>query len=310
MRLSLTRMSLRTTAVALMAAIVFLAVPTQAKSQQWENPVARTGDQRLATVATDFSQAPGPPAENDSVPAPLVSQPAYDEPTQPGAYSYAPQSQSYSATAGTSSNENCWAPSGWYASIGAGATFRETVHELGNPATFLEFDEGVSLNGAIGYDFDVTRIEFELGFTNNGVDIAGAGIPGVGNFVSPADGNVSLRKYMFNAYYDFNMLDSNVRPYVGAGVGFYQSEINSLFPEFFATSLGLPTAGVNATSNLPFAYQLKAGVNFDLTQRTEMYLGYCFFHGESLDFAASPFGRFHPDGAVTHSVELGFRFKL
>jgi len=121
---------------------------------------------------------------------------------------------------------------------------------------------------------------------------------------------VSLRKYMFNLYYDFNVKDSKIKPYIGAGVGFYQSEINSLFPEFFAGNLGLPTSGVNTTSNFPFAYQLKAGVNYEMTQRTELYVGYCFFHGESLDFAAPPFGPFHPDGAATHSVELGLRFKL
>jgi opacity protein-like surface antigen len=198
---------------------------------------------------------------------------------------------------------------GWYLSIGGAWTGRETVHELGNPHTFLTWNDGFSLNGAIGYDFDVVRTEFEIGFTNNGVDDAGAGIPNVGNFASSADGNVSLRKFMFNLYYDFDFKDSKVRPYVGAGVGFYQSEINGLSPDFFG-GLGLGATAINATSNFPFAYQLKGGLSYALSQRTEVYSGYTFFHGESLDFAAAPFGRFHPDGAVTHSLELGLRFRL
>lgn len=206
-------------------------------------------------------------------------------------------------------DEGCWEPTGWYASISGGWTNREDVHEIGNPATFLTWEDGFSVNGAVGYEFSFFRAEFEIGLSNTGVDQAGAGIPNVGDFVSGAQGNVSLRKYMFNLYHDFKFNDLKIVPYVGGGIGFYQSEINGLFPEFF-TSLGQELNGVNATSDFPFAYQVKAGVNYEMTQRTELFLGYCFFDGNSLDFAASPFGPFRPNCATTHTMELGIRFKL
>jgi opacity protein-like surface antigen len=159
--------------------------------------------------------------------------------------------------------------------VSGGWTQRERVHEVGTPQTFLTWEDGFSVNGAVGYEFSFVRAELEVGLANTDVDIAGARVPNVGDFSSPADGNVSLRKYMFNLYHDFKFGDFALKPYVGAGIGFYQSEINGLFPEFF-TGHGLADSGVNATSDFPFAYQLKAGASYEISERTELFIGYTF----------------------------------
>jgi opacity protein-like surface antigen len=114
---------------------------------------------------------------------------------------------------------------------------------------------------------------------------------------------------MANIYYDVPLGKSRVRPYGGGGIGFYQSQLNGLLPQFFST-LGIPTEAINATSNAPFAYQFRGGLDYELSRRVVFFTGYRFFHGDVLTFSAVPFGTFHPNGANMHSIEAGFRFGL
>jgi opacity protein-like surface antigen len=195
----------------------------------------------------------------------------------------------------------------WYVSVSGAWQQRETVHEVDDPQTFIKFHSGFLANAALGMRFEMFRLEIEASFMNNEVDLAGAG-----GLSSPSPGNVSLRAYMFNVYHDVQFKDCCWKPYVGAGIGTYQSELNGLIPEFFDT-LGPPFAGnpVNATSDMPLAYQFRAGVSRQIGCRSEFFTGYRFFKGEELEFASAPFATFaptfHPDGAEIHAVELGVR---
>ena len=198
----------------------------------------------------------------------------------------------------------------WYLGLSGGWQERETVHEVGDAQTFIVFDSGFLINAQLGYRFDVFRVEAEYSFMNNGVDSAGAG-----GASTPAAGNVNLKAFMFNIYHDFQLFDWLWEPYLGAGIGIYQSEINGLYPEFF-DALGAPFAGnsVNATSDMPLAYQFRAGVSRPVGKRTEFLVGYRYFRGEELEFSSAPFATFaptfHPDGAKVHSLELGFRVRF
>jgi opacity protein-like surface antigen len=184
---------------------------------------------------------------------------------------------------------------------------RETVHEVDDSQTFIKFHSGFLANAALGIRFDSFRFELETSFMNNEVDLAGAG-----GLSSPSPGNVNIRAYMFNVYHDVQFKDCCWKPYVGAGIGTYQSEINGLIPEFF-DQIGPPFAGVpvNATSDMPLAYQFRAGVTRPVGCRSEFFTGYRYFKGEELEFASAPFATFaptfHPDGAEIHAVELGVR---
>jgi opacity protein-like surface antigen len=199
------------------------------------------------------------------------------------------------------------ATSPWYVSISGGWQHRETVHEANDPLTFIVFRNGFAANAALGYRFDPFRIEAEYSFMNNDVDIAGAG-----GLSSPAAGNVNLRAFMFNLYHDVQVDLFGWQPFLGAGIGIYQSEINSLYPDFF-TVAGPPLAGtaVNTTSDMPLAYQFRIGVLRPIGDKTEFFTGYRYFRGEELEFAAPPFSTFaptfHPDGAQVHSIEFGLR---
>jgi opacity protein-like surface antigen len=198
-------------------------------------------------------------------------------------------------------------PDRWYLSASGAWQQRETVHEVDDPQTFIEFHSGFLANAALGMRFDFFRIELETSFMNNEVDVAGAG-----GLSSPSPGNVNIRAYMFNVYHDMQFQNSCWVPYVGAGIGTYQSEINGLIPEFF-DQLGAPFSGspVNATSDMPLAYQFRAGVTRPIGCRSEFFSGYRYFKGEELEFASTPFATFaptfHPNGAEVHAIELGVR---
>jgi hypothetical protein len=205
----------------------------------------------------------------------------------------------------------------WYVSLSGGWAHREDVHEVTDPNTFLTFDEGFAVNVALGHRFNLFRVEAEYSFFNQEIDIAGTNTPllGLGIGPSPASGNVNLRAIMFNIYHDLDLPFTVWRPYLGAGLGTYQSDINSLYPAWFDVA-GAPFAGqtINTTSDFAFAYQFRAGASRSLGERTEFYTGYRFFKGEDLTFSSIPFAgfapTFNPDGAEVHSLETGLRIRF
>lgn len=198
----------------------------------------------------------------------------------------------------------------WYLSFSGGPANRDTVHEISDARTFIEFDTGFAVNGALGYRFDMFRIEAEYSFMNQ--ECARAGAVGLS---SPTTGNVNLKALMFNAYHDFEFDGWCWKPYVGGGLGLYQSSLNGLYPQFFDT-LGVPFTHtpINATSNMPFAYQFRVGASRPIGERTEFFTGYRYFHGQTLTFSSAPFATFaptfNPNGAVIHAAEFGLRVRF
>src|SRR5690606_2054078 len=118
----------------------------------------------------------------------------------------------------------------WYVSVSGAWQHREDVHEVNDPLVFLEFDDGFAANAALGYRFDLFRVEVEYSFFNNEVERAGSGrdLNAIGIGPSNATGNINMRALMFNIYHDIQLPFTLWTPYIGAGLGTYQSEINSL----------------------------------------------------------------------------------
>lgn len=197
----------------------------------------------------------------------------------------------------------------WYIAMSGGAAWRQTVFEVGDPTTFIEFDRGgFAANFAVGYRFEMFRLEAEFTYFNNECTWAGSG-----GLSSATPGNISMKALMFNAYHDFQIGNWLWKPYVGAGLGIYQSDINGLYPYFF-DEIGGDFTGtpLNCTSDVPFAYQFRVGLTRPIGERTEFFVGYRYFRGETLTFSSAPFATadahtFSPDGAKVHSIEIGLR---
>ena len=299
---------------------IFAVVLTLAMANEGQSETAEASKEAIASVdLADFFQSPsetepiqlvGHASCGDDI-APLCAaacDPAFECDTPACAVdSPACRTECASCGAGPAACCSCQpCRDRWYVSVSGAWQQRETVHEVDDSQTFIKFHSGFAANAALGMRFEQFRLELETSFMNNEVDLAGAG-----GLSSPSPGNVNLRAYMFNVYHDVQFQNSCWRPYVGAGIGIYQSELNGLIPEFFSSVGNFSEYPINATSDMPLAYQFRAGVSRQIGCRSEFFSGYRYFKGEELEFASAPFAQFaptfHPDGAEVHAIEFGVR---
>lgn len=218
------------------------------------------------------------------------------------------------------------ADKGWYLSVGRTLyNSRKRSEDIGL-GTAAEFKDGWMYSGALGYRFTpragagTFRIEGEYGIQNNRNK----------NFVVLASGtkfqsrgNVQLESMMANIYYDFAIRSiPKLTPYVGFGIGQYQSKINGFTT---AVSSPLSDSGVVLSTTSPWTdtKQWKVGVNYAIDRQTTVFAGYRYFDGDTLSFtfAVPPGTTLNPGtswavvpldvtGGKSHNFEVGFRINL
>ncbi len=167
----------------------------------------------------------------------------------------------------------------WYVSGNVGATFASDVSTTdtfaaGSVSADGEFDPGFGLSAALGYSFGDFRIEAELSYRENDVDqfdnISGnltGNLFTVAGPVSTEAENTALG-FMANGHYDFRN-DSDWTPFVTAGVG--------------AARVGLDVksiGGIGVTydeNDTVLAYQVGAGVAYQIAAGTDLTMSYRFF---------------------------------
>jgi outer membrane protein OmpA-like peptidoglycan-associated protein len=161
---------------------------------------------------------------------------------------------------------------GLYIGLGAGATLPRESDLNGSPSfdSNADLDTGWKGIGSLGYKFpNGLRSELELGYGQNDVDsVSGA----------TASGSFKHGSAMANAFYDFdNLLPwSAVTPFIGVGLGGGWLK---------ADGINVPGTRID-DSDVNFAYQAMAGLNFDITDRLTANVGYRWFSIPSADFKA------------------------
>jgi len=120
-------------------------------------------------------------------------------------------------------------------------------------------DSGITFGGAFGYDFgNDFRIEEEITYRNNDVDPFN--LP-VGLTIK----NTNL-SFMTNGYFDID-LGIPLKPYLGAGIGFSSIEREVTSPSF----------GTAKDKDTVLAYQLMAGLGFEINPMITITAGYRYF---------------------------------
>lgn len=167
---------------------------------------------------------------------------------------------------------------------GAGAGI--TVPSGADLGWTTEFDGGYAVSGAIGARSGSWRGEVELAYqssdvdTHSGVTAAGLALDTVdagvlitgspalgvtlGELVADGQGSIDSTFLMANAYYDFDLADFPLKPYVGAGLGAAQVEV-----DYSPSDVTI----VDDDSSV-FAYQAMAGVTYPLNDSFELFGGY------------------------------------
>ncbi len=121
----------------------------------------------------------------------------------------------------------------------------------------VSFDPGWNILGALGYDMGQFRVEGEIGYHEVGIDeVTVGGVP------FPVDGDASALTFMANGYYDHEMGNSPLMPYVGLGLGLADTDVE--------------ITGVSVGGDVEFAYQFMVGAGYDIAPNVVLTGGYRF----------------------------------
>ncbi|HIJ97330.1 MAG TPA: porin family protein [Desulfuromonadales bacterium] len=126
------------------------------------------------------------------------------------------------------------------------------------------YDAGVGFNLLGGYNFDGARVEGEFGYKNATMDK----LSGSGGTVKLNDTDITIMSYMVNGYYDFKT-NSQLTPFVGAGLGIINGEIKSQGSK---------------DSDTVFGYQIAVGAGYNVNKNVVLDLAYRF-QGAASDFS-------------------------
>lgn len=127
----------------------------------------------------------------------------------------------------------------------------------------IEYDAGYLINGAAGLKSDSVRLEAEVGYHRNSVDSS--------IYYDPIGAHVSMWTFMANGYYDFELSNGDVSPYVMAGLGIADASISD-------GNWG------SESSSTEFAWQVGAGIGLKTSSNTTVDFGYRYLSPSDAEF--------------------------
>jgi len=170
----------------------------------------------------------------------------------------------------------------------------------------IEFDPGVNVGAAAGYDFGFMRMEGELSYKHAEMKTVLDRFTGT-NF-SDVDGRVGALALMGNVFFDLRN-PSPITPYVGAGVGFAALHLSDTFGTDFSTLPGTRAQLYRSDDDAVFAWQAGAGMEVAINRILSLDLGYRFFQTSRATFNADT-----PQETKlrfeSHNVTAGIRVKF
>lgn len=170
----------------------------------------------------------------------------------------------------------------------------------GGGSTKTEYDRGWGAGANLGYQFNNGfRTEVELGYRTNDIDKTKlkSGFAAADGTKLDASGDLNAISLMGNVWYNFNR-NGTVQPYIGGGLGVARVELNDYEIE-----------GVNIADDddtVP-AYQVGAGLDFMLGDRTALGIGYRYFGTKDPEFQINSKLRTEYEA---HSVLASLRYRF
>lgn len=178
---------------------------------------------------------------------------------------------------------------GMYISAKAGGSWLDDIDVKeqagdGQSKINFEYDGDVTLAVAAGYDFSPVRLEMEIGWQRNDVDEVQGSTDdfdsAIGDIEYDLSDSLSSYTFLFNAYYDVKN-NTPVSLILGAGLGaafldYLDDEVYTKVEDNIETD----TYRVFDDDELVFAYQLTAGIGYDLNENTTLEVLYRFLDTE------------------------------
>jgi len=182
-----------------------------------------------------------------------------------------------------------------YLGVQVGGTWVQDADISDQTGTFGEatFDTGFNVGITGGVDCGPGRYELELNYRQNDFDEISDPIFGTTSY----DGDISALSFMANAFWDIPT-GSPVTPYLGGGLGVALVSINELVEPGFGQ--------VVDDDDTVFAYQLGAGVAFELNPNMALDLGYRYFATSDPELTDVDGIEFETE-YQTHNASVGLR---
>ncbi len=152
----------------------------------------------------------------------------------------------------------------------------------------IELDDDLGGAFAAGYNFDPIRLEGEFVYRTSDVRRFDDTLTGR----ESASGNVQNLGMMLNAFYDLHTAQL-ARPYIGGGFGASRMSAERI-------RSGGETRYDD--SDTVFAYQVMAGIEYEMARNATIRAGYRFFGTQSASW-----GDTRVDGSRIHIIEVGVR---
>jgi opacity protein-like surface antigen len=167
----------------------------------------------------------------------------------------------------------------------------------------VEFDPGVAVGGAVGYDYGYWRLEGEISYRHSEIDSITEKV--TNERFRSVDGDVGALGFMANAFFDMHN-DSPITPYWGGGIGFAVLDLSDTTG---VDQDGVPTAIYYDGNDAVFAYQVGAGVEIALNPFLSLDLGYRYFGTSkaTIDDDSAQSTRFKLE---SHNALVGLRVKF
>jgi len=166
------------------------------------------------------------------------------------------------------------AESNAYVSLSGGVGLLNNSKVDGNDDA-IRYDTGYLINGAIGLKNEAVRLEAEVGYHQNSVDSS--------DYSVVRGAHVSMWSYMANGYYDIDMDNAGLSPYIMVGLGVADASIRD-------GNWG------PSSSSTEFAWQVGAGLGIKTSDNVMVDIGYRYlspsdatFEGAKVSLASSNF---------------------
>ncbi len=197
---------------------------------------------------------------------------------------------------------------GLYVSVFAGASFPRDVETVYNSSgtiydVSLGLKTGYLLGGAVGMNItDMLRGEVELSHSRWKADDYNATSSTGATYAGTASGDVSATYLLANLWVDIEN-DSSFTPYIGGGMGAGWADAS--------TSFGGGAFGYG-DGELGFAFQLGAGLKFDLSENASIDLGYRYksILNVNFDEVGGGLNAFTSGDVNSHNVQLGLTYSF
>ena len=180
----------------------------------------------------------------------------------------------------------------WYVEGQAGAALPGDSELDGN--TFdvdAEIDPGLAGLLTIGYDYDsLFRTGLELGYRQGDIDKVG-GVDG--------SGDVDVLSAMINIFYDFDIGQAGLEPFVGLGFGAAQVDADAVNPV---------NGGTINDDDIGLAGQVLAGLAYNISDTLALTGTYSYLYVPSLEFSFN--GSDVDSDYSAHTVLIGLRYSF